>query len=100
MTNVCLVMDNSSVHKEDVVKELCNGRCKYKFLPPYSPNLNPIENIFGIFKKYMKKELATELREQLLETFNLPWGQKTAVKQSILDPAFVTNDTTKNLFMF
>lgn len=92
-------MDNSSVHKEDVVKELCNGRCKYKLLPPYSPNLNPIENIFGIFKKYMKKELATELREQLLETFNLPWGQKTVVRQSILDPAFVTNDTTKNLFM-
>lgn len=90
MTNVCLVLDNSSVHKKEIVKELCNGRCKYKFLPPYSPNLNPIENIFAIIKKYMKKELATELREQLLETFHLPWGQKTAARQSILDQAFVT----------
>lgn len=58
MTNVCLVMDNSSVHKEDVVKELCNGRWKYKFIPPYSPNLNPIENIFGIFKKKYEERIS------------------------------------------
>lgn len=38
----------------------------------------------------MKKELATELREQLLGAFNLPWGQKTAARQTILDQAFVT----------
>lgn len=43
--------------------------------------LNPIENIFGIIKKFMKKNL--------LHTFELKWGEKTAARQSILDEAFI-----------
>ena len=30
---------------------------KILFTPPYSPNLNPIENTFGIIKKIYKNEL-------------------------------------------
>lgn len=86
--NVILVMDNSSVHQEKYVKQLCDGKVDYMFLPPYSPNLNPIENVFGIIKKYMKKILATTYRDALLATFHLDWGQKTAARQSILDEVF------------
>ena len=88
MQNVILVMDNSPVHQEKLIKRECEGRVRYMFLPPYSPNLNPIENIFGIIKKFMKKILATQLKDELLATFHLEWGQKTAAREAILDEAF------------
>jgi len=45
-------MDNASIHKKDVKK-----REDVKYLPPYSPFLNPIEYIFGIIKAEVKKVL-------------------------------------------
>ena len=36
----------------------------------------------------MKKILATDLRYELLASFNLKWGQKTVTKQRILDAVF------------
>ena len=39
-----VVMDNLSAHKGVRVKELVEGRgCELVYLPPYSPELNPIE---------------------------------------------------------
>jgi DDE superfamily endonuclease len=37
-------MDNLSSHKGGRVRELLEGRgCELLYLPPYSPDLNPIE---------------------------------------------------------
>jgi transposase len=37
-------MDNLSAHKGEEVRELIEGKgCEVHFLPPYSPDLNPIE---------------------------------------------------------
>ena len=46
-----LIMDNASIHKIAPVRELLtqNG-VTVKFLPPYSPQFNPIENVFGYIK--------------------------------------------------
>lgn len=90
LKNVCLILDNSPVHRKEDVKEVCENKVKYRFLPVYSPNLNPIENIFGLIKNIMRKLLATTYRNELLDTFNLPWGQKTMARQEILDSCFVT----------
>ena len=39
-----VVMDNLAAHKVDRVRELIEGRgCQLLYLPPYSPDLNPIE---------------------------------------------------------
>ena len=39
-----VVMDNLSAHKGERVRELIEGRgCELLYLPPYSPDLNPIE---------------------------------------------------------
>ncbi len=39
-----VVMDNLSAHKGSKVRELIEARgCELLFLPPYSPDLNPIE---------------------------------------------------------
>jgi transposase len=41
---VVVVMDNLGAHKGERVRKLIEGRgCEVLFLPPYSPDLNPIE---------------------------------------------------------
>ena len=40
-----VVMDNASFHKSEKIKELIESAgCLPDYLPPYSPDLNPIEN--------------------------------------------------------
>jgi transposase len=54
--NSVLIVDNASFHHSDRVKELCDrAGVKLEFLPPYSPDLNPIEDFFGILKGFIKK---------------------------------------------
>ncbi len=44
-------MDNLSAHKGERVRELVEERgCELLFLPPYSPDLNPIEEAFSKVK--------------------------------------------------
>ncbi len=41
-----VVMDNLTAHKGSRVRELIEGRgCELLYLPPYSPDLNPIEEV-------------------------------------------------------
>ena len=43
-----VVMDNASVHKGVRVQEVINEvSALLRFLPPYSPDLNPIEEMFA-----------------------------------------------------
>jgi transposase len=52
------VFDNVSFHKnKEVLALITDSNNNYLFTPPYSPNLNPIENTFGIIKSIYKKEL-------------------------------------------
>ena len=40
-------MDNLTAHKGGRVRELIEGRgCQLMYLPPYSPDFNPIEEAF------------------------------------------------------
>lgn len=54
--NTILLMDNASIHKSKALKDYLDYiRCSIIFTPPYSPEYNPIELIFGIIKnKYYK----------------------------------------------
>lgn len=50
--NCVIVMDNATFHKSTKTKELIEDKgAILLFLPPYSPDLNPIENDFGALKK-------------------------------------------------
>ena len=50
--NSVVVLDNASFHKSTGTKELVEQTgAKLLFLPPYSPDLNPIEHDFGALKK-------------------------------------------------
>jgi transposase len=60
------VMDNLSAHKGQKVRELIEERgCELLHLPPYSPDLNPIEQAFSKMKVLMRKSGA-RTREALI----------------------------------
>ena len=62
-----IVMDNLSSHKGGRVKELIEERgCKLSYLPPYSPDLNPIEEAFAKLKALLRK-VGARTREALTE---------------------------------
>jgi transposase len=62
-----VVMDNLSAHKTEKVRELVEGaRGELLYLPPYSPDLNPIEEAFSKIKGILRKAEA-RTREALVE---------------------------------
>jgi transposase len=62
-----VVMDNLSVHKRKAARGLIEGRgCSVLFLPPYSPDLNPIEHAFSKLKAILRSK-AARTREALEE---------------------------------
>lgn len=51
-----LVMDNASWHNKESIERICAVRgVKVLFLPPYSPDFNPIEEFFAELKAYIKR---------------------------------------------
>ena len=50
-------MDNASIHHVEEVRELIEVQAgaKLLFLPPYSPDLMPVEGIFSQLKSLMKQ---------------------------------------------
>lgn len=54
-----VVMDNLSVHKVARVQELIEGvQARLLYLPPYSPDLNPIEKAWSKFKQFLRSAKA------------------------------------------
>jgi len=62
-----IVLDNLSAHKRGRVEEIVEARgCELVYLPPYSPEFNPIEQAFSKIKGLMRKAEA-RTREALIE---------------------------------
>ena len=60
--------DNASYYKNKTVKQyLENSRVKLHFLPPYSPNLNPIERLW----KWMKERVIYNTYYEHFEEFRI-----------------------------
>lgn len=55
-TNSVLVLDNARIHHDpELVKYIEAFGCKIEYLPPYSPDMNPIETAFAWIKAFIKK---------------------------------------------
>jgi transposase len=62
-----VVMDNLTAHKGERVRELIEEQgCELLYLPPYSPDLNPIEEAFSKVKRVLRKA-ESRTREALVE---------------------------------
>ncbi len=62
-----VVMDNLSSHKVEGVEEAIKAKgAKVEYLPPYSPDLNPVENMWSKVKNCLRK-VNKRCRETLFE---------------------------------
>lgn len=68
------VMDNARFHRRKTLEPLAEkAGCKLLFLPPYSPDLNPIENFWAYLKKKLRKILSefNSLDDAIHDVFKL-----------------------------
>jgi transposase len=69
-----LILDNHPVHTSNMVKDFFNQHnIQFLYLPPYSPELNPIEEAFSKFKQYIKKQkprVVDKLLEVIKDAFD------------------------------
>jgi transposase len=73
-----VVMDNLSAHKGERVRKLIESTgCELLYLPPYSPDFNPIEEAFSKVKGLMRKAEARS-REALVEAMGKALDAVTA----------------------
>ena len=68
-----IVMDNMRSHHAKAVKRLLDSsKVTYLYLPPYSPDLNPIEKMWSKLKAFLRKEkirMASELPSAISKGF-------------------------------
>lgn len=85
--NSVLIMDNARIHHNNefinIVQELGG---KVEFLPPYSPDLNPIERSFSVIKSWIKRH------KEFMENYNDP------IHALMLACAQITSDDAKGFF--
>ena len=73
-----VVMDNSSAHKSQKVEEIINScHAELRFLPPYSPDLNPIEKMWSKVKQILRGLMA-RAEESLFAAIDTALSQVTA----------------------
>jgi transposase len=74
-----VIMDNLSSHKRQRVREMIEqAGARLVFLPPYSPDLNPIEMIFAKVKQLLRS-LACRTRDALWKTMQSVLDQVTSI---------------------
>ena len=50
--NYVILMDNAAIHYSSILKAtIVSNRIRVQAMPPYTPELNPVENFFGHLKK-------------------------------------------------
>ena len=65
-------MANASFHNSQKTKELIESAgCKLIFLPPYLPDLNPIEKFWANMKHWIKDKISefTDLYKTIIQFF-------------------------------
>lgn len=62
--NDIIVMDNMRSHHAKAVKQVLDSSgIRYLYLPPYSPDLNPIEKMWSKIKAYLRKVKVRKVSE-------------------------------------
>jgi transposase len=73
-----VVMDNLSSHKSSAVARLLeNANAELLYLPPYSPDFNPIENMWSKIKTFLRSAKA-RTREELYEAIASAFARITS----------------------
>ena len=70
-----IILDNASFHTSSEIVKLANDfHCTVIFLPPYSPDLNPIEKFWARMKLWLRNHLSSfdSFSDALFSFFNPP----------------------------
>lgn len=73
---IILILDGHSIHKSKIIKDYVsstNGMLELEYLPPYSPQLNPDEQVWKNIKERVSKKLPLDkydLRRLVTEAFD------------------------------
>ena len=67
-----LVMNSVGFHKtEQAMDKMEMSGINYKYLPPYSPYLNPIDNFFSVLKpRYSNKNRGINTKSEMINLIN------------------------------
>ena len=77
-TGQVVVMDNLGAHRPKRIRELIERRgCELLYLPPYSPDYNPIEEAFAKVKSFLRRAAARS-KEALIEAMGAALSAITA----------------------
>jgi transposase len=61
-----LILDNARIHRaNDVLDFLFDNEIPFLFLPPYSPDYNPIELSFGYIKNWIQENEAIDVEDEI-----------------------------------
>ena len=53
-----VIMDNARFHRERILRQIASRyRVMALFLPPYSPDYNPIERLWANMKRWLRKNM-------------------------------------------
>jgi len=69
-----IVMDNASFHRKARLREITQKhKHRLIFLPPYSPEFNPIENFWAWLKRYLRSSMPrfSSLDDALFDAFQV-----------------------------
>lgn len=73
--NSTLIMDNVSFHKSQMIKNTSKDKnYNLLFIPPYTPECNPIENVFSVVKNSYRKR-NTNLSLSQIENIKLSFDE-------------------------
>ena len=64
---IVMILDNAKIHHANLLKDLLekNPRLHLEFLPPYSPNLNKIEELWGWLKSSVMNNVFFPNRDEI-----------------------------------
>ena len=96
-----VIMDNCSIHHVQAVKDLFDSfDVLLVYLPPYSPDYNPIEELFSYLKYYLKEHedlIHHRGRSNQCDKFAMQWLDKS---QWIQHLDYITNPQSMNKIQF
>jgi transposase len=52
-----IIMDNAAFHRKKKLRKIARGKARLLFLPPYSPDYNPIEKSWANMKRFLCNNL-------------------------------------------
>jgi hypothetical protein len=61
-----VIMDNASFHRQKQLRKMASGRVRLLFLPPFSPDYNPIEKTWANMKHDLRNKRYNTAGQALL----------------------------------